>query len=107
MRILLDESLPRELARELTGHSVRTVVQMGWSGLRNGELLQLAASDFDVLLTADQNLEHQQNLRRVDVGIVVLVAVNNRMGVALILRRQWTVRLGNSTTFSGISTARL
>ncbi len=99
MRILLDESLPRELARELTGHSVRTVVQMGWSGVKNGELLRLAASDFDVLLTADQNLEHQQNLRRVDVGIVVLVAVNNRIEtlrplVSTVLAQVVTIRPG-------------
>ncbi len=72
---------------------------MGWSGLRNGELLRLAASDFDVLLTADQNLEHQQNLRRVDVGIVVLVAVNNRIKtlrplVSTVLAQVVTIRPG-------------
>lgn len=80
MRILLDESLPRELARELVGHSVRTVVQMGWSGLNNGELLRLATDEFNVFLTADQNLGHQQNVGRVGVGVVVLVAINNRIG---------------------------
>ena len=45
MRILLDESLPRPLARLLPGHEVRTVAQMGWSGTRNGPLLALAAAD--------------------------------------------------------------
>lgn len=54
MRILLDESLPRPLAGLLPEHEVRTVAAMGWTGSRNGELLQLAAGDFDVLLTADQ-----------------------------------------------------
>jgi len=72
---------------------------MGWSGVKNGELLRLAASDFDVLLTADQNLEHQQNLRRVDVGIIVLVAVNNRIEtlrplVSTVLAQVVTIRPG-------------
>ena len=59
MRILLDESLPRPLARLLPEHEVRTVAAMGWTGKRNGELLQLAAGNFDAFLTADQNLEDQ------------------------------------------------
>ena len=54
MRILLDECLPRRLAAELTGHDVTTVSQSGWSGVKNGELLQLAAAEFDALLTIDQ-----------------------------------------------------
>lgn len=63
MRVLLDEQLPRHLARELTGHTVRTVQQEGWAGFKNGELLQRAADGgFDVFLTADQNLQFQQNL---------------------------------------------
>ena len=79
MRILLDESLPRELARDLPGHVVRTVVQMGWAGRKNGELLRLAAAEFDLLLTADRNLEHQQNLAQVGVGIAVLIGRTNRI----------------------------
>ncbi len=75
MRVLLDEQLPRHLARDLTGHQVRTVQQEGWAGLKNGELLQRAAdSGFDVFVTADQNLEFQQNLTRARLGVVVLVA---------------------------------
>lgn len=79
MRILLDESLPRPLARLLPGHEVRTVAQMGWSGTRNGPLLALAAADFDVLLTADQNLEHQQDLRTLPIAVVILIAASNRI----------------------------
>ena len=79
MRILLDESLPRPLARLLPDHEVRTVAQMGWSGTRNGPLLQLAAADFDVFLTADQNVEHQQKLRTLPIAVVVLVAATNRI----------------------------
>src|SRR5690349_23330108 len=63
MRILLDESLPIELRLDITGHDVRDVTGMGWSGLKNGELLARAATSFDALVTADQNIEYQQNLR--------------------------------------------
>jgi len=79
VRILLDESLPRPLAHLLPGHDVRTVAAMGWTGKRNGELLQLAADDFDALLTADQNLEHQQNLGTLPIAVIVLVAPTNRI----------------------------
>ena len=80
MRVLLDESLPRQLARELTGHETRTVTQQRWRGLKNGLLLaQAEAEGFDVLVTADQNIEYQQNLDTVGVGIIVLAAVTNRI----------------------------
>ena len=74
MRILLDESLPRRLRGDLTGHAVVTVAQCGWSGLENGELLQVAAGRFDAFLTADQNTEYQQNLNALPLAVVVLVA---------------------------------
>ena len=79
MRILLDESLPRRLARLLPEHDVHTVAAMGWNGKRNGELLQLAAAGFDALLTADQNLAHQQNLGTLPLAVIVLVAPTNRI----------------------------
>ena len=83
MRILLDESLPRKLGHALTDHEVRTVPQMGWAGLKNGELLRRANGQFDVLVTGDQNLEYQQNLARLPIPIVVLVAMNNRIETLL------------------------
>ena len=79
MRILLDESLPRPLAQLLSDHDVRTVATMGWTGKRNGESLHLAATDFDALLTADQNLEHQQNPDTLPIAVIVLVAPTNRI----------------------------
>ena len=79
MRILLDESLPKELRSELPGHDVRTVAEMGWSSLRNGELLARSAARFDVFVTADQNLQYQQNLSTLPVAIVVLAAKTNRI----------------------------
>lgn len=74
MRVLLDEQLPRHLARDLTEHQVRTVQQEGWAGFKNGELLRRAAEKFDVLVTADQNLQFQQNLARARLGVVLLAA---------------------------------
>jgi predicted nuclease of predicted toxin-antitoxin system len=54
MRILLDESLPRRLALEISGHEVQTVQKQGWAGLKNGELLRRASGSFDVLVTGDR-----------------------------------------------------
>lgn len=79
MRILLDESLPWELRSELPGHEVSTVQQAGWSSHKNGELLVRSTDQFDVFLTADQNLRFQQNLGKLPVAVVVLVAKSNRM----------------------------
>ena len=79
MRVLLDESLPRPLARQIVGHDARTVSQMKWTSLGNGALLKQAATAFDVLLTADQNIEFQQNLTTLPIAIVVLVAESNRL----------------------------
>ncbi|MGH8866196.1 MAG: hypothetical protein ACREVZ_16395 [Burkholderiales bacterium] len=79
MRILLDESLPQELRNELPEHTVVTVGEGGWSGLTNGELLLQAADRFDVFVTADQNLQFQQNLSKLPIAVLVLVAVSNRI----------------------------
>ena len=68
MRILLDESVPRQLTRFLKGHEVQTVPRRGWAGVRNGELLRRAATEFDVFVTVDQNLQHGRRTRRRVVG---------------------------------------
>ena len=79
MRILLDESVPRQFARLLEGHEVQTVPRRGWAGIRNGELLRRAATEFDVFVTVDQNLQHQQNLSQFPVAVAVLVVHDNRI----------------------------
>ena len=79
MRVLLDESLPRRLARHLGDIEVETVFDRGWTGLKNGELLTQASADFTVFVTADQNLRYQQNLKGFDIGVVVLAAPSNRI----------------------------
>jgi hypothetical protein len=80
VRILLDESLPRQLVSEIPEHQVRTVRQEGWAGVKNGELLRIAATaGFEIFVTPDQNLQYQQNVRAVGLAIVVLVARSNRL----------------------------
>lgn len=80
MRILIDESLPIELAEELLGYDVATVRARRWRGLRNGVLLRTAVdAGFEVILTADQSLRHQQNLTKIGIAVVVVIGVQNRM----------------------------
>jgi hypothetical protein len=79
MRILLDENLPRKLAGHLIGHQCRTVVECGWSGKKNGELLAEADPLFDVLLTLDKNLPYQQNLTTKRIAMLVVRARSNRI----------------------------
>jgi len=81
MRVLLDECVPRALGREFVGHAVRTVAEAGRAGVKNGELLQLAAGLFDVLLTVDRNLEYQQNFAGVELAVIVLHAPSNDVAV--------------------------
>ena len=79
MRILLDEDLPRRLGLLLVGHEASTVQRSGWSGIKNGRLLSLAAAKFDVFLTMDGGLEFQQNLSTLPVSVLVVEALSNRM----------------------------
>lgn len=77
MRVLLDECVPRALRDQLPGHDVKTVSETGWTGVKNGELLRLAADRFDVLLTVDRNLEYQQNFQGAAIAVVVVHARSN------------------------------
>jgi predicted nuclease of predicted toxin-antitoxin system len=81
MRLLLDECLPKDLARELPGHTVKTVPQAGWASISNGKLLRLIAESgkFDVFLTVDKRLPQQHRTRTHPFAIVVLRAKSNRM----------------------------
>jgi predicted nuclease of predicted toxin-antitoxin system len=56
MKILLDECIDRRLAREFADYEIETVPQMGWAGIKDGQLLVLAAAEFDVFITVDRNL---------------------------------------------------
>jgi predicted nuclease of predicted toxin-antitoxin system len=74
MRLLLDECTPRRLKRDFAGHAVSTVEEAGLKGLKSGQLLRAAAGNFDVLITVDQNLPHQQNLSSLNLSILLLIA---------------------------------
>lgn len=79
MQILLDECLPKKLKAEFINHTVFTVQEKGWAGMKNGELLRSAEKEFDVWVTADRNIEYQQNLIRFDIAIIVLIAPRNQL----------------------------
>jgi predicted nuclease of predicted toxin-antitoxin system len=79
MRLLLDECLPMRLRRSLPSHSVSTVVEEGWSGVKNGKLLELAATKFDAFITVDKNLPYQQNTATLPVAVLVLDSVSNEL----------------------------
>jgi len=72
MKILLDECVPWPLHKVLPGHECQTAQQCGWGGIKNGELLKRMESQFDLFITADQNLRYQQNLAGRRVAIIQL-----------------------------------
>ncbi len=73
MKVLFDNGTPKAIARRLTGHSISYARQIGWHELKNGELLIAAEqAGFDVLLTTDKNIRHQQNLTGRKISLVVL-----------------------------------
>ena len=79
MRLLLDECVPARLRKALPSHQVSTVGLEGWSGVKNGRLLALAASRFDAFITVDKNLPFQQNTSSLPVAVLVLDAVSNEL----------------------------
>ena len=80
MLILLDNNAPRGLARALTGHVVIEARERGWATLKNGALLSVAEeAGFDVLMTADKNIQYQQNLEGRKIAIVVLSQLRWRL----------------------------
>ena len=79
MRVLLDECLDRRLAKHIVGHEVMTVPQMGWAGIKNGELLTRAQGQFDVFVTVDRNLFFQQNLPQFNISVMILQTATNRL----------------------------
>ncbi|MGI8909251.1 MAG: DUF5615 family PIN-like protein [Rubrobacteraceae bacterium] len=76
--MLLDENVDRRLKRDFAeGHEVSTVAEAGWAGKKNGELLRLAEKRFEVLVSTDKGIPHQQNVSRFDLAVVLLRAKSN------------------------------
>ena len=88
MRILLDECVNAGVSKAFPGHAVKTVAQTGWSGTDDGPLLALAQEQFDVIVTIDRNLEHQQNLKKFKLGFVIVHVRSNEIASYLNLFAQ-------------------
>ena len=77
MKILFDQGTPVPLRRFLEDHEVHAVFERGWDRLTNGDVLAVAIlNGYEVLISTDQNLRHQQDLRHVRLGIVVLMTTS-------------------------------
>ncbi len=79
MTVLLDHRLPKRLRRHLPGHEVTTTREMRWEEIRNGELLSLAQEQFDVFLTIDKGIKHQQNMTGRTIAVITLRAKNSQV----------------------------
>ena len=78
MKVLVDECVDWRLRRDIVGHEVKTARQMGWSAVKNGELLALAQREFDVFVTRNRNHSFQQHLSSFTIVVIVLRASSNR-----------------------------
>jgi hypothetical protein len=83
VRVLFDTCVHRPLRQSLPGHHIKTAQEMGWDRLRNGDLIQMAEQGFDALITADQKLKYQQNLKNRKLGIIVLPTNHLRIVILL------------------------
>jgi len=88
MNLLLDECLPRKLKGGLPDHAVKTVPEMGWAGIQNGELLPLIEGKFDAFITIDGNMRYQQNMSGRTFALIVLTARDNTIETLIALMPQ-------------------
>lgn len=88
MNILFDENFPRPLRRFLLDHTIKTAQQMDWDGIENGDLLDIAQVEFDVLLTTDKGFRYQQNFTGRDIAVITLRAIDNRIPTLIPLMPQ-------------------
>jgi hypothetical protein len=102
LRILLDENLPWPFGELLVGHTYDTVIRAGWSGVKNGRLLTLAQTQFDIFLTMDRGIPFQQNLNKYLVAVFLLRAASNDLAdlrplAGLVLKAAKTPKKGACT----------
>ena len=79
MRILLDECVPRKFAELIDGHEVRTVPEMGWSSIKNGDLLLAASREFDLMITVDKKMAEQQDSSKLGLPVIILSARSTQL----------------------------
>ena len=77
MRVLLDECVHAGLKKALPRHKILTVSDMGWNGITNGRLLQLISGQFNLFITVDTKMPHQQNLKGLPFAIFFLAIADN------------------------------
>jgi len=104
MRVLVDECLPRQLRQWLPAArpdwAAMTVQDAGWASMKNGALLRAASGSFDVLVTADKNMHHQQNLVGLDISVLVFPTNRAKIvqaGVLALVQSLARVRPGEKT----------
>jgi hypothetical protein len=106
VKILLDENLDWRLRRELPGHDVQSVTLIGWAGVKNGELLRRAIeAGFQIFVTMDKGIPHQQNLRGLSIAIARISAPTNRLAdtrllMPVLLAQLATLQPGTETVIS-------
>jgi len=84
MKILLDECVTKHLKPYLPDHVVSTVAKQGWSGIKNGQLMTVAtAAGFEILLTIDKNFQHQQNIGKYNLVVVVLDSPSSKLEILI------------------------
>lgn len=96
MKILIDENLPRYLKRVLAGYDVTTVQEAGWSGIKNGALLNLVEPVFDLFLIGDKNLRYQQNLKGRKLALIVFPS--NKLSVVKTLETELKTKIAQVTS---------
>ena len=79
MRLLLDECVDWRLGRDLAEHDVKSLKQVGWEEIDDGVLLRLAAERFDVFVTVDKDLPHQQNISGLRLSVLILRGRTTRL----------------------------
>ena len=72
MKIIIDECVPHIVKKHLPQREIKTVQEMGWAGVKNGELLKLVEAEFEIFITSDKNLRYQQNLQNRKIAILLL-----------------------------------
>ncbi|SRR6266404_8473370 len=88
MRILIDECVDPRVKQLFGDHTIATVHERGWDSLEDGPLLMLAQNEFDVLVTIDRGLEHQQNLARFQIGVVVVHVPKNQISYYRVIQME-------------------
>ena len=91
MKLLIDENLPKRLKKDFPEHEVYHIRDKGWNGKKNGELLKLCfENNFNILLTFDKNLRHQQNLSPFSMTVIVIMTKDNDYDSVIMVRDQIT-----------------